>query len=289
VSLLLTLTLLGLTVGSLYALFAVSFGVIYNVTHIFHFAHGAVIGTAGYLIYVFVTVLGWPVWLGILVVIPIAALLGAAIELVFYRPLRRREAPHVAFFLTSVGILIIAEGLFGTIFGPGVVQYKFLPLESVHLGGVTMTNANLAMVSAWAFVALAVAYLLATRTGRFMRAVADTPAVAGSVGVNLERTYLVSFLLGSALTVPGIALYGWVQGITPLSGLSVLLISSAAVIIGGRTGVLAGAIAAFVLGIVQALALVFLPSGWQDAVVFSLLVIVLVARPNGVFGRAFRW
>jgi branched-chain amino acid transport system permease protein len=289
VSLLVTLALLGITVGSLYALFAVSFGVIYNVTHIFHFAHGAVIGAAGYLIYVLVALLGWPAWLGIIAAVPVAALLGAGIELAFYRPLRRRDAPHVAFFLTSVGILIISEGLFGAIFGPGVLTYKFLPLASVRLGEMSMTNANLAMLSAWAFVALAVVYLLATRTGRFMRAVSDTPSVAGSVGIDLERTYIVSFLLGSALTVPGVVLYVWSQGITPLSGLNVLLISSAAVIIGGRTGILPGAIAAFGLGIVQAVALVFLPSGWQDAVVFTLLFLVLALRPNGVFGRAFRW
>jgi len=289
VSLLLTLALLGLTVGSLYALFAVSFGVIYNVTHIFHLAHGAVIGTAGYVIFFLAAKLGWPVWLAILAAVPVAAALGAAIELAFYRPLRRRDAPHVAFFLTSVGILIVAEGLFGTIFGPGVMAYGFLPLAPVPLGPTTLPNANLAMLAAWAFVALAVAYVLATRTGRFMRAVADTPGVAATVGVDLDRTYLVSFLLGSALTVPGVVLYAWTQGLTPLSGLNVLLVASAAVVIGGRTGLLSGAIAALGLGIVQAVALVFLPSGWQDAVVFSLLFLVIALRPDGVFGRTFRW
>ncbi len=156
-SLLVTLVLLGLTVGSLYALFAVSFGVIYNVTHIFHLAHGAVIGAAGYLIFFLVSRLGWPVWLGIVVAVPVAAAIGAAIELGFYRPLRRRNAPHVAFFLTSVGILIVAEGLFGTIFGPGGITYSFLPLASVPLGPTSMPNANLAMLSGWAFVAPAVA------------------------------------------------------------------------------------------------------------------------------------
>jgi branched-subunit amino acid ABC-type transport system permease component len=289
VTLLLTLAFIGITVGSLYALFAVSFGVIYNVTHVFHLAHGAVIAAVGYAIYFFVARLGWPPWLGIVLAVPLAAALGAAIELAFYRPLRRQNAPHVAFFLTSVGILIVAEGLFGTIFGPCVITYGFLPLAPVALGAASVPNANLAMLSAWAFVALAVTYVLATRTGRFMRAVADTPAVAASVGVDLERTYLVSYLLGSALTVPGVVLYVWAQGLTPLSGLNVLLVASAAVIIGGHSGLLSGAIAAFALGIVQALALVFLPSGWQDAVVFTLMFLVIVIRPDGVFGRAFRW
>ena len=286
---LLTLLLLGLTVGSMYALFAVSFGLIYNVTHIFHFAHGAVISAAGYFIYVLVTVLGWPVWLGIVLAVPFAAGLGAAIELWFYRPLRRRGAPHVALFLTSVGILTVAEGLFGVIFGPGVVPLKFLPLVAIHLGEVSLTSANISMLFAWVFIALVVAYLRITRSGRFMRAVADTPAVAASTGIDLERTYLVSFLLGSALTVPAILMYAWYQGLTPAAGLSTILISSAAVIIGGPTGVLSGAIAALALGVLQAVAIVFLPSGWQDAIVFSVLFVVIVLRPKGVFGIAFRW
>jgi branched-chain amino acid transport system permease protein len=289
VTVLLTLLLLGLTVGSMYALFAVSFGLIYNVTHIFHFAHGAVISAAGYFIYVLVSVLGWPVWLGIALAIPFAAGLGAAIELWFYRPLRRRGAPHVAFFLTSVGILTVAEGLFGVIFGPGVVPLKFLPLRAIHFGDVSLTTANLAMVFAWVFIALVVAFLRFTRSGRFMRAVADTPQVAASTGIDIERTYLVSFLLGSALTVPAVLMYAWYQGLTPAAGLSTILISSAAVIIGGPTGILSGAIAALGLGVLQAVAIVFLPSGWQDAIVFSVLFLVIVLRPRGVFGIAFRW
>ena len=285
----LTLLVIGLTVGSMYALFAVSFGLIYNVTHIFHFAHGAVISAGGYLIYVFVAILHWPIWLAIALATVLVSALGAGIELGFYRPLRRRGAPDVAFFLTSVGVLIVAEGALGAIFGPGVVTLKFLPLIAVHIGSVSSTTANIAMLFSWVFIGLAIAYLVSTRSGRFMRAVSDTPAVAASVGVDIERTYLVSFILGSALTVPAILMFAWSQGLTPLTGLNSILVASAAVIIGGRTGILAGAVAALVLGIIQAIVVVFLPSGWQDAVVFSLLLLVIVLRPRGVFGRSLRW
>jgi branched-chain amino acid transport system permease protein len=289
VTLLLTLLLLGLSVGSMYALFAVSFGLIYNVTHIFHFAHGAVISAGGYLVYALVTLLGWPVWLGIALAIPFAAVLGAAIEILFYRPLRRRHAPHVAFFLTSVGILTVGEGLLGVIFGPGVLPLKFLPLQAVHIGSLSVTTANLSMFSAWVFIGMVVVYLITARSGRFMRAVGDTPQVAASTGIDLEGTYVWSFLLGSALTVPAMIMYSWYQGLTPTSGLSTILISSSAVIIGGRTGVLSGAIAALGLGVLQAAAIVFLPSGWQDAIVYSVLLLVKAIRPNGVFGKTFRW
>ena len=288
-TLLLTLLLLGVTVGSMYALFAVSFGLIYNVTHIFHFAHGFVISAVGYAVYTLVSVLGWPVWLGIACAVPIAAILGVGIEVLFYRPLRRRRAPFVAFFLTSVGVLTAGEGLLGVIFGPAVLTLKFLPLQAVHMGGISLPTANLVMLSAWLFIALVIGFLLVTRWGRWMRAVGDTPLVAASVGIDLERTYVWSFLLGSALTVPAALMYMWYQGLTLSAGLSTILISSAAVIIGGRTGVLAGAIAALGLGLLEAVAIVFLPSGWQDAVVYSVLLAVIALRPNGIFGRAFRW
>jgi|SRR5579875_63129 branched-chain amino acid transport system permease protein len=288
-SIFLTLVVLGLTVGSMYALFAASFGLIFNVTRIFHFAHGAVISAAGYLMFVLVSRLGWPLWLGVFGAIVAAALLGALIELVIYRPLRRSNAPHVALFLTSVGVLTVMEGLIGAIFGPGVVVFRFLPLERVHVGLFDVTTANVAMLAVWPLIGLALVYLLWTRSGRFMRAVADTPEVAMNIGIDLDATFLMAFLLGSALTVPATLVYAWYQGLTPMTGLSTILISSAAVVIGGRGGLLPGAVAALCLGVVQAIAIVLLPSGWQDAVVFTILLLVIVLRPRGVFGRVLRW
>lgn len=288
-SILPSLLVLGLAVGSMYALFAVSFGLIFNVTQIFHFAHGAVICVGGYVVYLLVSQLGWPIWTGLVSAIVAAAALGAFIELAIYHPLRNSGAPHVAMFLTSVGVLIVQEGLLGALFGPGVVVFKFLPLESVRFGPISLTTANIAMFAAWPLIGLTFAYLRWTRLGRFMRAVSDTPTVAVNVGIDLDRTYLLAFLLGSALTVPAVIMYAWYQGLTPMSGLSTVLISSAAVIIAGQGGVLASAVVALGLGIVQATAVLVLPSGWQDALVFTILLLVIVVRPRGVFGRALGW
>lgn len=281
---------LGLSVGSMYALFAVSFGLIFNVTHIFHFAHGAVIVVGGYVAYLLVSQLGWPIWLGIIGAIAAAAALGALIEIAIYRPLRHGGAHHAALFLTSVGVLIVIEGLTGAIFGPNVVIFSFLPLKQAHFGPFNLTTANVAMFAAWPLIALVVAYLRWTRLGRFMRAASDTPAVAETIGIDLDDTYMLAFLLGSALTVPGVLMYVWYQGLTPMSGLNMVLIASAAVIIGGRSGgILPAALAALCLGIVQAFAILLLPSGWQDAVVFTILLLVIAIRPRGVFGRVLRW
>jgi branched-chain amino acid transport system permease protein len=283
-----SLLALGLAVGSMYALFAVSFGLIFRVTHIFHFAHGAVICAGGYTLFVLIVRLGWPIWAGIIGAIFVAALLGAGIERAIYRPLRRMGAPHLALFLTSVGVLVVMQGFLGAVFGPGVAVFSFLPLASVTLGPISLTTANIAMFGAWPLIALVVLWLRYARLGRFMRAVSDTPAVAVNVGIDLDRTYLVAFLLGSALTVPAVLMYAWYQGITPMSGLDTVLISSAAVIIGGSAGSPAAAVAALGLGVVQAVGILLLPSGWQEAVMFAILLLVIVLRPQGVFSRPVR-
>jgi branched-subunit amino acid ABC-type transport system permease component len=287
--LLVSLLLLGLTVGSMYALFAVSLGIILNVTHIFHLAHGAVITVAAYLIYVLSGPGHWPLWLSLPVVMAAAAALGIGMEVGVYRPLRRSGAPSIALFLSSVGLLTVVEGLMGIIFGPGVVPLSFLPLRPVHIGGATLTTANAAMVLAWVFVVAVIVYVVRWPSGRFLRAVGDTPHVASLVGIDLDSSYILSFGLGSVLAVPATLLFAWYQGLTPDMGLQTLFIAAAAVVIGGRRGLLPGAISGILLGMIQALALLLLPSGWQNAVVFTVLLIMILVRPQGVFGQGLRW
>jgi branched-subunit amino acid ABC-type transport system permease component len=287
--LLLNLAAVGLTVGSLYALIAVSFGLIFNMTHVFHLAHGAVFTIGGYLVYWLTAIANVPLPVSVLVSVAVAAALGIAVELGLYRPLREAAAPPMILFLGSVGVLVVVEGLVGLTFGSGSLTIAALPLQPMTVGPVTITTANLAMLSGWLLIALVVAYLVNSRNGRFLRAVADQPRVAASLGVPVRRTFLLSFALGSGLAVPAALLYGWSQGFTPTMGLNAILIASAAVIIGGRTGLLPGAVVALVLGTIQAILVAFVPTGWQEGATFAILLAVLLMRPQGLAEYAFRW
>jgi branched-chain amino acid transport system permease protein len=287
--LLLNLGAVGLTVGSLYALIAVSFALIFNVTHVFHLAHGATFAVGAYLIYLFAAMVGLPFLVAIGASLLCTAGFGVAIELGLYRPLRRAAAPPTILFLASVGILIVVEGLLGLVFGTQALSFETLPFQPVVLGPVTLTTANVGMLASWPLIAAVLVYLGRSRHGRFLRAVGDSEPVASSLGIPLDRVFVLSFGLGSALAVPAALLYGWSQGLVPVMGLNGILIGSAAVIIGGRHGLLPGALVALVIGTVQAVLVAFIPTGWQDGIIFSLLLAALLVRPEGIFGYALRW
>lgn len=287
--LLVNLAAIGVTVGSMYALIAVSFALIFNVTHVFHFAHGALFTIGAYVTYLMASGLGLPFVAALAVALVATALLGVGVEMWLYRPLRQANATFLIFFLTSVGLLIVTEGVIGITFGPQALSFAALPLSPISLGPVTFTTANLAMLGSWLLIGGAVAYLHLTRTGRFLRAMGDSPRVATTLGLPQGPLFLLSFALGSAMAVPAGVLYGWFQGVTPVMGLNAILISSTAVIIGGRHGLLPGALTALALGVVQALLVAFVPTGWEQGIAFALLVVALLLRPQGIFGYALRW
>jgi len=186
-------------------------------------------------------------------------------------------------------LLIIVEGLVGLSFGTQSLTFKSLPLEPVVLGPLTVPTANLAMPLSWLLIAIVVVYMLHSRGGKFLRAVGDSARVAQALGISLDAMFGLSFALGSGLAVFSAVLYGWSQGLTPLMGLNAILIGSAAVIIGGRHGVLPGAIVALALGTIQAVLVAFVPTGWQEGTTFALLLIALLIRPQGIFGYSLPW
>jgi branched-subunit amino acid ABC-type transport system permease component len=287
--LLLNLAAAGVTLGSMYALLAVSFALIYNVTHVFHLAHAATFTLGAYLVYWFSASLGMPLVAAFVISVVATSAVGVGMEVGLYRPLRRARAPHMILFLASVGLLIVFEGLIGLAFGTASLTFATLPFESVSLGSVTVTSPNVAMLFSWPLIGLLIVYLLRARDGRLLRAVGDDERVATALGIPVDRMFTLSFALGSAFAVPAAVLYGWAQGLVPVMGLNAILIASAAVIIGGRHGLLPGAIVALVLGTVQSLLVAFVPTGWQDAMIFALLLAALLLRPQGVFGSVLQW
>lgn len=287
--LLANLALVGLTLGSMYALLAVSFGLIFNVTHVFHLAHGATFTLGAYTMYWISTSLGLPFPLALVGGLALASGFGVLVEVVLYRPLRRANSPPMILFLSSVGALTVVEGLIGLLFGTQTLTFRALPLEPVSIGAVTLPSANLAMPLSWIVIAVVVVYMVRSRSGKFLRAVGDSPRVATALGIPLDLTYGLSFALGSALAVFSALLYGWSQGLTPQMGLNAILIGSAAVIIGGRHGVLPGAIVALVLGTMQAVLVAFVPTGWQEGATFAVLLVALLVRPQGIFGYSLPW
>ncbi|MGP3535656.1 branched-chain amino acid ABC transporter permease [Microbacterium sp. RD1] len=267
--------MLGIAIGSLYALLGVSFSVIYTPTKIFHFAHGAVIVAAGYAAYTFIERLGLPLPIGVLGAIVVAVVLGVAIELLVYRTLRRRSASHLIVFIASASVLTLVAALITMAYG--LAQVSFSAPVRPAFDGAPLTNAQLTtiIVAVVIIVPLAI-FLKRSPWGIRFRAVGDAPEAAQRRGVNIPRVYLVSFVLGSAIAVPAAILQGWATGFRPEMGFHDALIATATTLVAGSRGVLAVAAAGVGIGLVQGMSLLVFPSSWQDGVTYFLLFLVIV-------------
>jgi branched-subunit amino acid ABC-type transport system permease component len=287
--LLLQLLIQGLGSGALYALLGLSFGIIFNTTRVFHFAHGAIFSLGSYVVYLSVAVLGLPLVLAMAVAACATALAGIACELLLYRPLRRRGAPPLLWFLASFAVLIIAQNVLLLIFGGVPVTLTSGAIASVRLFGVRVSELVLWKAAAGGSAAAAVALLLyRTRLGKELRAIVSNPEMARIAGIDLDRSYLVAYAIGSALTVPAGAIALFDQGVSPDLGETPLLIATVAVFSGGIGAFMGGALGGLLLGLIGSVAIYWTNSSFQMTISIGVLTIFLLLRPSGLLGIKMR-
>jgi branched-chain amino acid transport system permease protein len=278
----------GVVAGGIYALMALGFGVIYNATRIFHIAHGAVYVAGGYVFYLLVITLGVNPFLAVLVVIPASALVGAGIEALVYRPARDRGAGLFALFIISLGLLIFLQNLLSFIFGSDTKPVWPGALPGFELGGVRVTLYHVAVVAAClAIFPLVNWFITGTRTGKAIQALSANRDLADVVGIDVPRLYLVVFGAGSALAGIAAALLSLDLGVRPAIGFTVITFAAIAVIVGGVGHLPGAAVGGLLLGLLQSFSVLLLPLSWQDVVVYGLLFLFLLFRPQGIFGRRF--
>lgn len=279
----------GIVAGSLYALVACSFGLILGTTGTFHFAHGVVYAAGAYLAYFAASALALPLAAAALAGIAGAALLGLGIELVIYRPLRRLAASPLVVLIASLGTLIVLENLIAIVFSTDAKVLEGFPRRTFIVGGAGFTTLHVTMVAVSAVALLGLlAFLRWTRAGQAIRAVANNPEMAVIVGIDTPRVFLLVFALGSALAAPAAILILLDRGATPDMGMEAILIAAVAVIVGG-IGSLPGAIlGSFILALAQNLGVMAIPSEWQAAIAFGLLLVVVIVRPRGLLGQKLR-
>jgi branched-chain amino acid transport system permease protein len=278
VRLLLALLVTGLAAGSMNALVAASFAVIYNTTQTFHIAHGATFLLAGYASYELMD-RGLPVYATAMIVVVLAAAFGALVDLAAYRYLRGVDAAGTTLLLASLGLLIIVEGAAGLVWGTSTRAYAEPRVTNV-VDAISLSNADIGLLTCAGWVALLALFLSRSRIGRMLRAVGDSPDMAAALGVPVKRMLTISFLLGSAFVVPAAMTYVWQQGITPSVGVNAILTGVAAVIIVNSKRVLAAAGVALLLTVIQSLAVAIVPTGWSGSATFILLLVTVVARAD---------
>ncbi|MFA6160243.1 MAG: branched-chain amino acid ABC transporter permease [Parcubacteria group bacterium] len=289
-SIILQLTINSLIAGAIYVLVAVGFSLIYSVNNFIHFAYGATIACGAYMLYFFYNILGLNFALAVILTILFTAFLGYLMNLIIYRQLRKRKTSSSILLIASVGLLILLESLIVVFFGAGIKNIGlFKTADAVEIFGATITPLQIFIVI-FSFLLLFAVYVFIKKTkiGKAMRAVSDNKEVAEIVGISAEKIYSWSFFIGSAIAGTASVLIGLEENLSPIMGTNLMIKGFAAAIIGGIGSIRGAFIGAFLLGIVENFGIWFLPSGYKDAIVFILLFIFLIFRPQGILGIKLR-
>ena len=273
--------IIGLRLGSVYALVALGYTMVYGIIRLINFAHGDFIMVGGYTLYFTVPILlhsmGLPAWTGVIAAIVICALVGVLVELVAYRPVRRKGTSMSA-LITAIAMSLLLENLAQAIpaMGPNprVISDEIFSTAPMSLGGVAVVMAALQI------------FVQKTKLGRAMRAVSENKEASTLVGINVNRTIVTTFAIGSGLTAIAALMYcAQYHTVTTTMGSMLGLKAFVAAVMGG-IGLIPGAmLGGIVVGIIEALVTAYISSSLANAVVFLILIVMLLVKPAGILGK----
>lgn len=276
------LLLNGLVAGCGYGLMAVSFWLIYRLTHFFHFSHGAIFAVGAFIAFTFSFELNPVIASGMAVVS--CGLLGTLLELLIYRPLRRRNSSPVVLLIVSIGVLVIVQNILSMIFGDRL-RLLLPPSRTAAVGfeGIYATPAQL-LIAAFSIAVSILLWLTLrfTTIGRVLQAVDCDEELATIAGINVPALTLCVFFVGSAIAGATGVLTAIDVGLRPAMGFNALLMGIVAMIVGNSGGVLGCLTSGLAIGLTQQTSSLVIDNKWQDAIVFALLAIFLLARPKGI-------
>ena len=276
----------GLSLGSIYALIARGYTMVYGIAKMLNFAHGDIIMVGAYAVITAVFTMGLPPFIAILISIALCALLGIVIEFLAYRPLR--QAQPLAVLITAIGVSYLLQNLALLIYGSEQKAFPtIVALPTVHIGGVYIDGITLAtlVVTAVIMVALSL-FINKTRMGKAMRAVSEDKEAAELMGISVNRTITVTFAIGSALAGVAAIFYGAAYTyIRPTTGAMPGIKAFTAAVFGGIGSIPGAMLGGILLGVIEQLSKTYISTLWADAIVFGVLVVVLVVKPTGLLGK----
>ncbi len=273
----------GLSLGSIYSILGISWGLIFAVTRTFHFAHGATFVIAAYTAYQGQQ-WGWPLILAALGGVGGAVLFGLALEKFLYQYLRRAFATPLVIFIAALGTLITVENFIAMGFGTDAKPLEGFPIRVIKIGQIGFNNLHIVMFGTAAILlAGLIWYLRHTKSGKALRAVISNPEMAEVVGIDVQRYFLLAFGIGSFLIAPAAVLVTIERGATPDLGHWAILYSFMPVIIGGIGSIPGAALAGIIIGLAESIGIWKISSQWQLGIAFIVLVVVLIIKPTGLF------
>ena len=299
----------GISLGSIYALIALGYTMVYGIAKMLNFAHGDIIMVGGYTVFTAMSTAWCPVWLSVVIGIIVCTVLGIVIEKVAYKPLR--SAPPLAVLITAIGVSYLLQNLALLIFGSAAKNFTSIadgapPFLLVFDGQAPLFFTALAdspygdarpilTISMETFLSIVVSVVIMaaltffinkTKAGKAMLAVSEDKGAAQLMGINVNSTISLTFAIGSALAaVASVLMCSSYPQISPYTGSMPGIKAFVAAVFGGIGSIPGAMIGGILLGVIEQLSKAYISSQLSDAIVFLVLIIVLVVRPTGILGR----
>jgi len=284
-SLLIAQLINGLQTGSVYALVALGYSMVYGIIKLLNFAHGDIIMVGAYMVYYAIASFALPPIVAIVMAVAVSTLLGVFVEKVAYTPLR--SAPRLSLLITAIGVSFLLENGAQLVFGADQKSMDPLITGSVMLGSVNVSYVALVTIAVSVVIMILLTLMVnKTKAGKAMRAVSEDMGAAQLMGISLNRTISMTFAIGSALAGIGSVLYlcAYTQA-SPTMGSMLGIKAFVAAVLGGIGSIPGAMIGGFTIGVLEALVAAAGFSMWKDAAVFLVLIIVLLFKPTGFLGR----
>jgi len=279
----------GITLGSIYAIVALGFTLVFGVLGIINMAHGEIFMFGAFIGVIVTSTLNWPLWAAFLVAIGATALLGYLLERFALRPLRGKQGvSHLAPLISTIGVSIFLENVSHHLFGAGNQPFRNSFAEiNFQIGSITVYLVQIVIFAISIVLMMGLSYwLLRTKAGKALRATAENLETASILGVDTKRIIILTVIIASALGgIAGILVGMAFNSVNPQMGLSMGLKGLAIIILGGMGNVKGAMAGGLILGLAETLVVAYGDSGYRDAIAFITIIVILLLRPQGIFGK----
>ncbi len=280
----------GLSLGSIYAIIAIGYTMVYGIAKMLNFAHGDIIMVGAFAAYTVNSSLGLPVPLGIIASIIVCTVLGVVTEKVAYKPLRNAGSP-LAVLITAIGVSYFLQNAALLIFGSDPKMFtSVIPFKSVTIGEFIIPGTTIVsiIVSAVLVAALQL-FIYRTKPGQAMLACSQDRSAASLMGISVNNTITLTFAIGSAMAaIAGVLLCSSYPSLSPTTGAMPGIKAFVAAVFGGIGSIPGAMVGGLLLGVIEILSRSYISSQLSDAIVFSVLIIVLLVKPTGLFGKVIQ-
>lgn len=276
----------GLNLGSIYALMALGYTMVYGIAKMLNFAHGDIIMVGAYTLSLVMTNLGMPPIVAILASVVVCSVLGVATEKIAYKPLR--NASPLTVLITAIGVSYFLQSVALLIFGSSKRKVESaITMPGISIGSLELTGESVVTLGVTLLIMIGLSlFIKKTKLGKAMLAVSEDKGAAQLMGINVNSTISITFAIGSALAaVAGVLFVSSYGFVGPYTGALPGIKAFVAAVLGGIGSIPGAMLGGIILGIIESLAKAYISTNLSDAIVFGVLIVVLLVKPSGLLGK----